>query len=95
MADTTLDKVILLVRGSQFSVSQLGIDLIQQSEVTNDPVVEAVVVMRRKSGLLETEVSVNHKDTLSRMAEHLMMTSHIEAYKDNERCAKEEEDNDT
>lgn len=94
MADK-LDNVRIMVAGNQYSVGQLGIDLIQQSD-GGDPVVEAVVVSRRASGLIETEMSLTHRDTLAKMAEHLTIRSNFESANENAMVAykNEEEDGD-
>ena len=85
MADNNLENVRIMVQGNQYSVSQLGIDLIQQSRpsVGDDPVVEAVIVSRRKSGLLEVETSLQGTDTLAKFAEHLTLISNFESATEN------------
>ena len=84
MADNKLKNVEILVKDNQYSVSQLGIDLIQQEDYTgNNPVIEAVVVMRRMNGLIETETCISKRDTMSKMAEHLMIRSNFESASEN------------
>ena len=77
-----LENVRLLVRDYEYSVSQLGIDLIQQTD-SEDPIVEAVVVSRRKSGLIEVETSTKSLDTLAKLAEHLTLRSNFESSTEN------------
>ena len=89
MADNNLENVRVLVRGNQYSISQLGIDLIQQMDVEN-PIVEAVVVSRRASGLIEAETSLLRNDTLAKLAEHLTLRSNFESAQDNAMIAYEE-----
>lgn len=90
----SLENVRLMVRGNQFSVSQLGIDLIQQAGDENDPIIEAVVVSRRMSGLIETEmcVSSGNRDTMSKFAEHLTIRSNFESAAANAMVAYEDDD---
>lgn len=98
MDDNYLENVEILVKGNQYSVSQLGIDLIQQSNHagSNDPIIEAVVVTRRMSGLIETEMSIGSKnrDTLAKFSEHLTLISNFESATENASrlCGCEEED---
>lgn len=98
MADNHLENVRILVKGNQYSPSQLGIDLIQQSNHENidDPVIEAVIVTRRMSGFIETEMSIcsRNSDTLSKFAEHLTLVSNFQSAMDNSDLTYEEEDDD-
>ncbi len=98
MADNYLENVSILVKGNQYSPTQLGIDLIQQSkyEDCNDPVIEAVIVTRRMSGLIETEMSISSKnrDTLAKFSEHLTMISNFESATSNAILTYEDEDNE-
>ena len=98
MADNYLENVEILVAGNQYSVSQLGIDLIQQSNRAeiNDPIIEAVVVTRRKSGLIETETSLHNKDTLAKFSEYLTLVSNFESATENASllCGCEDEDDE-
>ena len=87
------------MRGGEFTISQLGIDLIQQSDA-DDPIIEAVVVSRRKSGLIEVETSLLHNDTMAKLAEHLNVRSTFDSALENscvsyeEYAAREDEDDD-
>lgn len=89
MADNKLENVRFLMKGDQYSISQLGIDLIQQMD-SEDPIVEAVVVSRRKSGLIEAEASLLRSDTMAKLAEHLTLRSNFESAQDNAMIAYEE-----
>lgn len=83
------------MQGNQYSVSQLGIDLVQQATPsTDDPVVEAVVVSRRRSGVLEVETSLRSTDTLAKMTEHLTLISNFESATENACRMHEHEDDD-
>ena len=84
------------MRGNQYSVSQLGIDLVQQGNLPSgdDPVVEAVVVSRRRSGLLEVETSLRTNDTLAKMVEHLTLISNFESATENAGRMYEEDDDE-
>ena len=98
MADhvNELENVRCLVTGNQFSPSQLGIDLIQQSSYkdNNDPIIEAVVVSRRMSGLIEVEMSITKRDSLAKMAEHISLRSNFESAIENEQLTYEDEQDD-
>ena len=89
MADNNLENVRFFVRGGEFTISQLGIDLIQQSDA-DDPIVEAVVVARRKSGLIEVETSVLNNDTMSKLTEHLSSRSTFDSALENAEVSYEE-----
>ena len=89
MDDNNLENVRIMVQSNQYSVSQLGIDLIQQSN-DDDPIIEAVVVSRRKSGLIETETSLLHMDTMAKMAEHLHVRSTFDSALENAHISYEE-----
>ncbi len=91
-----LENVRCLVTGNQFSPNQLGIDLIQQSSYkdNNDPVIEAVVVSRRMSGLIEVDMSITKRDSLAKMAEHLTMQSNFESACENEQLIHEDGQDD-
>ena len=93
MADNKLENVRILVRGHQYSVSQLGIDLTQQAS-SADPVIEAVIVSRRTSGLIETELSLVSRDTLAKFSEHLTLISNFESATENADRMYEEFDDD-
>lgn len=94
MADNHLENVRIMVQGNQYSPSQLGVDLIQQSDYkhSNDPIIEAVVVTRRMSGLIEVEMSVSSKnrDTLAKFSEHLTLLSNFESAVENADLTYEE-----
>ena len=92
----TLKNVEILVKDNQFSVSQLGIDLIQQNDYkdSNNPVIEAVVVTRRMNGLIETETCLTKRDTMAKMAEHLMIRSNFESASENAMLAHAEDEDD-
>jgi hypothetical protein len=92
----TLKNVEILVKGNQYSVSQLGIDLIKQNDYkdSNDPVVEAVVITRRMSGLIETETCLTKRDTMAKFAEHLNIRSNFESANENAMLAYEDEDDE-
>ena len=93
MADNNLENVRFLMKGNQYSLSQLGIDLIQQNDYKdNNPVIEAVVVMRRMNGLIETETCISKPDTMAKFAEHLTIRSNFESATDNAMLAHEEDD---
>jgi hypothetical protein len=98
MADNLneLENVRCLVTGNQFSPNQLGIDLIQQSSYkdNNDPIIEAVVVSRRMSGLIEIEMSITRRDSLAKMSEHVALRSNFESAIENERLIYEDEQDD-
>lgn len=98
MADNELENVRIMVQGNQYSPSQLGIDLIQQSDYQNndDPIIEAVVVSRRMSGAIETEMSIctRERDTLAKFAEHLSLRSNFESANENAECTFGPEDDD-
>jgi len=96
MADNYLENVRILVKDNQYSVGQLGIDLVQQSHpsIGDDPVVEAVIVSRRKSGLLEVETSLQSTDTLAKFAEHLTLISNFESATANANLTYEDEDDE-
>lgn len=91
MADSVdkLDNVRFLMTRDKFSPSQLGIDLIQQAN-TEDPIVEAIVVSRRASGLIEAETSLLHNDTMAKLAEHLNVRSTFDSALENSHIAYEE-----
>lgn len=91
-----LENVRCLVTGNQFSPNQLGIDLIQQSSYkdNNDPIIEAVVVSRRMSGVLDVETSLARRDSLSKMAEHLTLRSNLESAMENQRLIFEDDQDD-
>ena len=93
MADNHLENVEFLMKGYTYSVSQLGIYLIQQAD-KEDPVVEAVLVLRRKSGLLEAEATSLRDDALAKMAEHLTLRSNFESANQNAMFDFEYEDED-
>ena len=92
----TLKNVELIVKGNQYSVGQLGIDLIKQNDYadSNDPVIEAVVITRRMSGLIETETCLSKRDTLAKFAEHLSIRSSFESANENAMLAYEDEEDD-
>ena len=97
MADNNLENVRIMVQGNQYSVSQLGIDLIQQSNhASKDPIIEAVVVTRRMSGVIETEISIgsNNSDALAKFAEHLTLVSNFESATYNAILTYEDEDDE-
>ncbi len=96
MADNYLENVRILVKDNQYSPTQLGIDLIQQSKYAgeNNPVIEAVVITRRISGLIETEMSITNPDTLAKFAEHLTLVSNFESATENAAQLYEDYDED-
>ena len=89
MADNNLENVRFLMKGDQFSVSQLGIDLIQQTDA-EDPIIEAIVVSRRKSGLIEAETSLLNSDTMAKLSEHLHVRSTFDSALENSHISYEE-----
>ncbi len=91
-----LENVRCLVTNNQYSPNQLGVDLIRQSSYkdSNDPIIEAVVVSRRMSGLIEVEMSITNRDSLAKMAEHVTLVSNFESATENQRLSYEDEDYD-
>jgi hypothetical protein len=93
--DRPFKNVEVLDRGQpQLGVNQIGINLVKETEVVPDPVVEVAVVTRRASGLLEVETSLIRRDSLSKMSEHLNLRSNFESAVENERLIYEDEHND-
>jgi hypothetical protein len=83
----------------QLDVNQIGINLVKETMgqgrgAVMDPVIECAVVTRRASGLLEAEVSLIRRDSLSKMAEHLSLRSNFESAVENERLIYEDEKDD-
>ena len=93
--DNPFKNVEVLDMGApQLAVNQIGINLVKETEIVGDPVVECAVVTRRASGLLEVETSLIRRDSLSKMSEHLQLRSNFESAIENQRLIYEGDHDD-